>query len=83
MISIFLKGSVPRSLAGGRFLLILFAIGAYGCGPSATDVQGTAKEKKEEDRYRYEGTGKAKEKVLIRRKDERLKALSEAPKNPG
>jgi hypothetical protein len=52
-----------------------------GCGSS--DVQGTAKEKKEEDRYRYEGTGKAKQKVLIRRKEERVKELMKAQKDPG
>jgi hypothetical protein len=61
----------------GCFSLIL-----AGCGSS--DVQGTAKEKKEEDRYRYEGTGKAKQKVLIRPREERFKELMKAAKNnPG
>jgi len=55
-----------------------------GCGSSTGDVQGTSKEKSEEERFRYEGTGKAKQKVLIRRRDERQKELLDAAKkNPG
>ena len=48
---------------------------------TSQDIPGTAKEKKEEERYRYEGTGAAKQKVLIRRKDERQKELSEKAKH--
>ena len=55
-----------------------------GCGSSTGDVQGTAKAKSEEERWREEGTGKNKQKVLIRRRDERQKELLEAAKkNPG
>ena len=54
---------------------------SFGCGSSSQDIPGTAKEKKEEERYRYEGTGAAKQKVLIRRKDERQKELSEKAKH--
>jgi len=55
-----------------------------GCGSSTNDVQGTAKPKSEAERYREEGTGKDKQKTLIRRKDERQKELLEAAKkNPG
>ena len=82
MISNFVRGSDPRFRAGALFVLLL-AIGASGCGSSMTDVQGSAKEKKEEDRFRYEGEGKKKQKVLIRNKEERLKGLSEQPKDPG
>ncbi len=57
------------------------AIGASGCG-SATDVYDTAKEKAESERYRLEGTGKAKVKTLIRRKDERIKDRPDAPQKP-
>ena len=54
--------------------IMLLAL-SCGCGPSGQDMPGTTKELKEEDRYRYEGTGKAKQKVLIRRKEERIKEL--------
>ncbi len=60
--------------------LALLASTVPGCGSSnslTNGVQGSAKEKKEEERYRYEGTGKAKRKTLIRRQDERLKELKE------
>jgi len=76
-----------RNLRTRRRWSALFAIACCfslilaGCGSS--DVQGTAKEKKEEDRYRYEGTGKAKQKVLIRPREERFKELIKAEKNPG
>jgi hypothetical protein len=58
-----------------------FSLILAGCGSS--DVQSTAKEKKEEDRYRYEGTGNAKQKVLIRPREDRFKELMKAEKNPG
>jgi hypothetical protein len=68
-------------------LLVVLALCSSGCGSSggdlSTGVPGTAKAKKEEDRYRFEGTGKAKNKTLIRRQDERLKELREAAKKTG
>jgi hypothetical protein len=67
--------------ARALFLIILAAL-AFGCG-SSQDKVGTAKEVKEEERYRYEGTGKAKQKTLIRRKEERLKELREKAKESG
>ncbi len=79
MILTLIRGLDPRTCALAVILALLVP-GAPGCGSSnsmTNGVQGTAKEKKEEERYRYEGTGKAKRKTLIRRQDERLKELKE------
>jgi hypothetical protein len=68
-------------------VLLVLVLGSPGCGSSRDDlsrgVQGTAKERPDEERYQYEGTGKAKQKTLIRRQDERLKQLKEAAKKEG
>ncbi len=73
---------ISSGRAGAALLLVWIAIGFLGC-EGTKDVQGTAKEVPEEQRYHYEGTGKAKTKVLNRRKEERQKALSEAAKKTG
>lgn len=86
MISALIHHAGPRSRAAAAVLLML-ALGSSGCGSSPNElssgIQGTAKEKKPEERYRYEGTGKAKQKTLIRREDERHKELREAAKKSG
>ena len=79
MISIFAKGRDPF-LQARALLLLLLVLGASGCGSSPTDMQGSAKSKNEEDRYRVESTAKGKQKVLIRNKEERFKDLGEPSK---
>lgn len=81
MISSSLGGFRPWRRAGAFVPIILAAL-SFGCGSDSEQV-GTAKEVKEEERYRYEGTGKAKQKVLIRRKEERFKELREKAKESG
>jgi hypothetical protein len=75
----------PRHRFGALVLMVLVLLSS-GCGTStdlSNGVQGTAKERKDEERYRYEGTGKAKTKTLIRRKDVRLQELQDAAKKQG
>jgi hypothetical protein len=71
---------------GGALVLIAVATMAYGCGSSNDGSHAPTsgggklvKQVKEEDLYRYEGTGKAKRKVAISRQ-ERVKLLHEAAK---
>jgi hypothetical protein len=66
--------------SAGVVVPLMLAALSSGCG-SGQNLTGTSKELKEEERYRYEGTGKAKQKVLIRRKEERVKELRDAAKN--
>ena len=86
MISAFIERFPARLGAGAPVLLALMLFGA-GCGSSGTDLSsgqmGTAKARTEEERYKYEGTGTAKQKTLIRRRDERFKELIEADKKKG
>jgi hypothetical protein len=86
VISALINPIAPRRRAGA-LLLLAVTLCSSGCGSSDQNgwsgVQGTAKEQKVEDLYRYEGTGKAKRKTRIRRETERFKELLEADKKNG
>jgi hypothetical protein len=71
---------------GSALVLLALAWVAFGCGSSqqtgssASNPGKTAEDLvKPEDLYRYEGTGKAKRKVAVSRR-ERMKVLHEATK---
>ncbi len=76
MISSSTRDFRPWRHAGLLAPLMLLAL-SCGCGPSGQDKTGTTKEVEEDKRYRIEGTGKSAQKVLIRRKEERIKELRE------
>jgi hypothetical protein len=69
----------------GALVVVAVATTAYGCGSSNDGTRGPAtggrgelaKQLKDEDLYKYEGTGKAKRKVEISRR-ERVKLLHDA-----
>jgi ABC-type uncharacterized transport system auxiliary subunit len=80
VISSSTNGFRPVRRAGVLVPLMLAAL-MFGCGSSGQNTTGTSKELKEEERYRYEGAGQAKQKVLIRRKEERIKELRETTRS--
>jgi len=71
----------------GALVLVTLATVAYGCGssgeggPGAVNKPGTIKLKPEDD-YTYEGTGAAKRKVELDRR-ERVRRLHDAAKKDG
>ncbi len=73
---------ISLSLIGLCSLGLAFS-GAFGCGGSGGDtktgVPGAAKLLKEEDLYKYQGTGKNKQKMPVDT-NERLRLLREAGK---
>jgi hypothetical protein len=84
VISSFIK-HVDRKHGIAALIVLLLVLCSPGCGSSSgnfSDGQlGTAKAKPVEELYRYEGTGKAKQKTRIRRQDERHKELMKAKEN--
>ncbi len=70
-------------LAAGALVgpIVLATLGASGCG-TASSQQGTF-EAKGEPEYRYEGTGRAKTKTLVRPRDKRREWLQQEAKKQG
>lgn len=71
-----IASAARKRLAGALALLLLLA-GSPGCGSSVPDSTAGAATKGG-PRYRIEGTGKDKQEVLVRRRDERHKKQQEA-----
>ena len=68
----------------GAMVFLLLAFCSSGCGSSDRSATAAAQQTaKGEGRIRYEGTGKNKQEILIRRRDERIKKLQEAAKEKG
>jgi hypothetical protein len=87
VISSFVCG-IDHWRRAAALVLFALAVAASGCGsseqtqsPGGTGT-GPAGSLKQEDLYRYEGTGAAKKKVMISRK-ERVKLIREAREKAG